>query len=303
MRPPLLTPVVLLLTCLAPAFVGAASAPNCDGLNPNYQPEQRVHVFATAGNFGFTADSKFSGSGTATAFDTSGCATGDGDNETGVGGAQLPEVGQGTACDAPNGHHSGGPGASVTVASNTLSLPLDYRAGTDGQEAGLGVATSACTGNGIVSDSFDTDPFDCGQGIVGHFDAIAPFSATIQPNVNPHAGGFPDPNPWALTYGDIPQGTYYGDPNGGLCQGADDGSAWAFLIFGPSLTGLGTDPVLLDLEGCPVLGDGSSVGGGLAGTGLLTGPLAGNGECGIQLGVGVPNGGLSTPLEGTIIDP
>ncbi|MEA3201935.1 MAG: hypothetical protein QOE90_3363 [Thermoplasmata archaeon] len=199
----------------------------CDvATNPNYVPQQAVHVFAhgatSARNRGLIV----------TSFDTSGCLAGDGDRETAYGGAEFPEYPQGTACDSPTGHHNGGPGATVTVQSNTLALPVVYVAGTDGQQPGVDVVTSPCTGNHVISDSYDVDPFDCGQGAIGVYLVATATSATLEPNVNPHTGSTTDPDPWAALYGAIPTGSARGDPNGGECQGVD-GSAWAALDFGP----------------------------------------------------------------------
>jgi hypothetical protein len=261
-----------------------------------------------AGNFGVTLDSQFGGVGVANVFDTSGCATGDGDNETGQGGAQFPETSQG-ACDpaAPVvGHHNGGVGATATIQTNTANLPVDFTFGTDGQDPAAWTAGQTCTGNNVVSDSYDTDPFDCGQGVTGHFPGT---SATLAANPNPHSGSTTDPDPWATSFGAVAQNTARTDPNGVTCFGVSDGSAWSFFVFGPSASGLPglTGGPLLDLTGCPVIGDSSSVGGGLAGTGLLTGPLAGDGHCGLGSVPGVdpgsPTFGTSTPGQGTITAP
>ncbi|MEA3199832.1 MAG: hypothetical protein QOE90_1260 [Thermoplasmata archaeon] len=279
-------------------------APPCDTSSPNYQPQQAVHVFVVAGNFGATIDSQFGGVGVADVFDTSGCATGDGDNETGQGGAQFPETSQGACAPAAPvvGHHNGGTGATATIQTNTLGLPVDFTFGTDGQDPAAWAAGQACTGNNVVSDSYDTDPYDCGQGVTGHFPGT---SATLAGNVDPHHGSAatpPDPDPWQNDGADH-SGSVLPDPNGVDCFGVLDGSAWSFFVFGPSASGLITNPPLVSTKGCPVIGDSSSVGGGLAGTGLLTGPLAGNGECGLHGGVGGPSVGTSTPLQGTITAP
>ncbi|MEA3199458.1 MAG: hypothetical protein QOE90_886 [Thermoplasmata archaeon] len=287
--------------------------PNCDSANVNYIPQQSVHVFVAAVNVGFVLDSDASITAVGHVSDTSGCATGDGDHETGTGGAQFPETSQG-ACDpaAPVvGHHNGNVGATATVQSNTASLAMDYLFGTDGQDPAAWTAGQHCTGNNVVSDSYDTDPFDCGQGDTGHYEAStgARVSATLQPNPNPHDGSTTDPDPWATTFGAVAQDASRADPNGVQCFGVLDGSAWVFFVFGPSASGLprATGGPLLDIEGCPVIGDSSSVGGGLAGTGLLTGPLAGNNECGIGsvpgIDFGSPSAGSSTPLQGTITAP
>jgi hypothetical protein len=284
--------------------VGSCAAgplPNCGSSNPNYVPQQSVHAFVIAGNFGATINSQFGGVGVANVADTSGCATGDGDNETGQGGAQFPETSQG-ACDpaAPVvGHHHGGAGAIATVTLNTLILPMDYTFGTDGQDPAAWLAGQHCTGNNVVSDSYDSDPFDCGQGVTGHYPGTGT-SATLGPNPNPHDGSTTDPDPWTTSFGNQTQGTARADPNGVQCFGVLDGSAWSFFVFGPSVSGLITNPPLVSTKGCPVIGDSSSVGGGLAGTGLLTGPLAGDGECGLHGGLGSPTVGTSTPLAGTI---
>ncbi|MEA3200290.1 MAG: hypothetical protein QOE90_1718 [Thermoplasmata archaeon] len=279
----------------------------CDASNPNYQPTQAIHVFVVSSAFGVTMDSQFIGApnaASAQVFDTSGCLSGDGDHETGMGAAQFPEVSQG-ACDQDYpvvGHHSGGWGATATVQSNTANLLMDYAFGTDGQTGGLDAVRSPCAGNGVISDNYDTDPFDCGQGITGHFPGG--WSATLAPNVNPHDGSTTDPDPWASFFGPVAQGTARADPNGVQCYGVNDGSAWAFIIFGPSETGLIANPPLIDTSGCPApVGDGSSAGGGLGGTGLLTGPLAGSDTCGLHGGVGGSTVGTSTPLQGTITAP
>jgi hypothetical protein len=304
---------LVLLGLLVPAVAMAATVPplpNCDSSNPNYQPSQTTHVFVVAGDFGATIDSQFGGVGVADVFYTSGCATGDGDNETGQGGAQFPEINQSFCYPAAPvvGHHNGGAGATATVRSNTANLPMDFTFGTDGQDPAAWTAGQTCTGNNVVSDSYDSDPFDCGQGVTGHFPGVP---ATLAPNPNPHdatATTPPDPDPWATAYGAVPQNTSRPDPNGVVCFGVLDGSAWSFFVFGPSVSGFAgflTGGPLLDLTGCPVIGDSSSVGGGLAGTGLLTGPLAGNNQCGIGSvpSVNPPNAGTSTPLQGTITDP
>jgi hypothetical protein len=219
---------------------------------------------------------------------------------------RFPELPRGTACDLWYGHHNGGVGATATIMGNTANLPVDFTFGTDGQDPAEWLAGQTCTGNDIVSDSYDTDPFDCGQGITGHFPGG--WSATLAPNPNPHGGNTTDPDPWALSFGAVSQGAARTDPNGADCLGAD-GSAWAFPIFGPSASGLPglTGGPLLDLTGCPVIGSSSSVGGGLAGTGLLTGPLAGDGHCGLGsvpgIDPGSPSAGSSTPLQGTITAP
>ncbi|MEA3199462.1 MAG: hypothetical protein QOE90_890 [Thermoplasmata archaeon] len=213
MRSPILV-ALLLLASLLPAVAMAA---NCDSSNPNYLPQQTVHIFIPGVP--------------QVTFDTSGCVTGDGDNETGFWAAQFPETRQG-ACDPPapwSGHHNGGPGATATILSNTGNLPVEYTFGTDGQDPAAWAAGVGCTSNGIISDSYDTDPFDCGQGITGHFPGT---SATLAPNPNYHAGSATDPDPWATSFGPVAQNAVRGDPNGLDCFGVLDGSAWAFLDKG-----------------------------------------------------------------------
>jgi hypothetical protein len=311
------SPILVALLLLASLVLAVAMAvtipplPNCSWNPPpsRYLPAQTTHEFFFASSFGATIDSQFYGLWTKPmVFDTSGCATGDGDNDAGVGGAQFPETSQG-ACDpaAPVvGHHNGGVGATATIQTNTANLPVDFTFGTDGQDPAKWFAGQTCTGNDIISDSYDTDPFDCGQGVTGHFPGT---SATLAANVNPHDGSTTDPDPWAASFGAIAQNTARTDPNNVMCFGVNDGSAWASTIFGPSVSGLPglTGGPLLDLTGCPVIGDSSSVGGGLAGTGLLTGPLAGNNQCGIGsipgIDPGSPSLGWSTPLDGTITAP
>ncbi|MEA3201159.1 MAG: hypothetical protein QOE90_2587 [Thermoplasmata archaeon] len=307
---PLLGPLGVALFLLLSIVATAATVPplpNCDSSNPNYVPAQTTHAFVIAGNFGATIDSQFGGVGVANVFDTSGCATGDGDNETGQGGAQFPETSQG-ACDpaAPTvGHHNGGTGATATVQTNTANLPMDFTFGTDGQDPVAWTGGQPCTGNTIISDSYDTDPFDCGQGVTGHFPGV---SATLAPNPNPHDGSTTDPDPWATSFGAVAQGTSRTDPNGVQCFGVLDGSAWAFFVFGPSGSDLPIvgDVPITDFSGCPIIGTGSSEGDGLAGTGLLTGPLPGDNQCGIgslNIDPGSPSVGTSTPVQGTITAP
>ncbi|MEA3199461.1 MAG: hypothetical protein QOE90_889 [Thermoplasmata archaeon] len=190
-----------------------------------------MHVFIAASGVGTASRSRMGG-GLATVFDTSGCATGDGDNETGGGGAQFPEVSQG-ACDprAPVvGHHNGGAGATATIRTNTLNLPVDFTFGTDGQDPVKWLTGQPCMGDGIVSDLYDSEPFDCAQGLTGHFPGGP--SATLAPNPNPHTGIGLDLDPWATSFGAIAQGAVRGDPNGLDCFGLPDGSAWAFLLYG-----------------------------------------------------------------------
>ncbi|MEA3201157.1 MAG: hypothetical protein QOE90_2585 [Thermoplasmata archaeon] len=319
----LLVPFGIAIVLLVPVSGFAATVPplpNCDSTNVNYQPTQTTHVFVVAGDFGATINSQFGGVGGATnAFDTSGCATGDGDNETGQGAAQFPEVSQGACDPAPpvSGHHNGGVGATATVQTNTANLPMDFTFGTDGQDPAAWLAAQTCTGNGIVSDSYDTDPFDCGQGVVGHFPGT---SATLAANPNPHDNSVTDPDPWATFFGAVAQNTARADPNGVQCFGVLDGSAWAFTIFGPSVGGVpplsdrlpdvwdprpASDHPVTDSSGCPKpVGNGSSVGGGVEGTGWLTGPFDGNHECGIgSLPGDPPTVGVSTPIQGTITAP
>jgi hypothetical protein len=209
---PLLFAALLVPLLLAPHAAQGQTAACSNPPNAAYAPRQALHTFFGTG-----------GAGGVNVFDTSGCPTGDGDNDFGIGGGAFPQgPGTGSACELPNGHHGFGQDAPY-VATNFV-LPMRYAVGTDGQ---IGVPdalpTPPCTGNGIISDDYVTDPFDCYQGQAG--------DTTSQParlGHNVWDGTWSDP--WSA-YGAISAGGFHADPNGGDCVDVN-GQAWVFLEAG-----------------------------------------------------------------------
>jgi hypothetical protein len=133
----------------------------------------------------------------------------------------MAQTNDGSPCALAGGHHAYGSGAAYTVSASVGA----YTVGTDGERAGLsGTGVTACRGDGVITNSYDSDPFDCGSGQAG--DPTTSTPATLLPNANPHDGSTSDPDPWAATYGALPQGASRPDPNGGYTCFGVDGYAW-----------------------------------------------------------------------------
>jgi hypothetical protein len=205
-------PFSLVLAACASFAAHAQSSIACDWTNPTYNPTQAIHVFGSGGSGTDHIDST---DGTVHVADTSGCPTGDGDREFGVGGGAFPQIGT-SGCLLPNGHHASGQGAGFVAHDNLFAL--QYRVGTDGQSPLLAASgPTACTGNGVISSDYNTDPYDCYSGQTGN--TVTGQIATLGHNA------------WDGT-SSVPWAPGNADPNGGDCEGVD-GLAWVVLLVNP----------------------------------------------------------------------
>jgi hypothetical protein len=198
-------------------------------------PQSVIHTFTAAASGGaYTDHQEAVGGGVADVEDsctdvdqsTTPPTVGDGDPDQGVGGGAFPAVQP--DCALPNAHHQGGVGASY-YATNFL-LPMEWTAGTDGQVPGVPVTPGVndCTGNGVISNDYNTDPYDCYSGLTGS--TSTGVNADVAPNVFSPVDPA-QPNPWG--------------PNPyAPCNGVD-GLVWVFLASGASVNGFEDSPLLV----------------------------------------------------------
>jgi hypothetical protein len=205
----------------------------------------------------------------------------DGDNEQGIGGAQMPI--QGATCpysqDIKN-EQAGGPPITVghhgddIYATNTANIDVAWLSGIDGQDPAATLAGQTCTGNGVISNDATTDPADCiDEGS----------------NINLLSSWHEDSDPLSV-------GT--NDPNSGFtCLDAVDGNEWTFLYYGPFV---GTNPG----NGALLFIGNPTTDAPCVDTGYTGGATDNGCVLGVNLGWAppTPNGvvGLSLPISGTI---
>jgi hypothetical protein len=144
----------------------------------------------------------------------------DGDNEQGIGGAEMPLAG--ATCpysqDVDNEKAGGGPvtvghhGDDIYVGNNPGNLDVTWASGVDGQDPAATLAGQTCTGNGIVSDNAVTDPADCLDGEGANINILGNFHEDTDP---------------------LGIGTNDGGASGFTCLDAVDGNEWTFLTTGP----------------------------------------------------------------------
>jgi hypothetical protein len=236
----------LLLVASAFAVLPSVNAAPCGN--------SAVHTFTLGAGVGaYTDHQEAAGGGVASTRDTCTAVTpifdpndptwtdvivGDGDYDDGTGGGEFPTDQwecQSTFFGYPNGHHAGGKGAQY-YATNLL-LPMEWTAGTDGFIAGtpLTPGVNDCTGDGIISNDYNTNPYDCYSGVGGSWPrGTGSDYAEVWPNEPP----YPAPVLWRES--DNPYQT---------CT-AMDGNVWVFLNFGVSLNG--DHPlVVIDLNTIP----------------------------------------------------
>jgi hypothetical protein len=242
--------VVLLVSAAFASLPTAGAAPCQFGGNP-------IHTFTLGGGAGAYTDHKEAARrGTASTRDS--CTTmilifdplnpaainftiGDNDKDDGIGGGAFPAQSSCPVAAPSVPHHAGGKGAKY-YATN-LILPMEWSAGTDGGIPGI---SFRCLGDGIISNDYNTNPYDCASGVSGLTYGDHPF-AEVQPNVFIPTDP-PTPDPWASATNVNAE-----------CNGVD-GFVWVFLAFGVSINGvfpIGVDttttPPTVTLSGTPGL--------------------------------------------------
>jgi hypothetical protein len=215
--------ITLAVALAAVGFVGVVGAASAASVACTVTDTSNPHFFNTAGSASVSdSDGEISGAGVADAFSTNNppCdqVGSDGDNEQGIGGAEMPLVG--ATCpyqqDVANEQAGGGP---VTVGhhgddiyvTNTGGLDVTWLSGIDGQDPAATLAGQTCTGNGIIANDPTTDPADCQDANGANINIVG----SVHSDTDPLSVGTNDP------------------ASGFSCLDAVDGNEWTFLNMGP----------------------------------------------------------------------
>lgn len=169
-----------------------------------------VHGYGGPGLVGAVLFQQFGGAGGYNAAADPTCdstnSTNPDDPIVGVGGDAFPQTGN-VCYTAGTGHHPVGDNTTVTV--NQGGFPAIYiSAATDGSVVTpTGVGTGAvvldtngnpCVGNGVDSDTYETDPLDCAFGATGWDDATAtPANQPAYITHNWYDTSSATPDPWS----------------------------------------------------------------------------------------------------------
>jgi hypothetical protein len=249
---------------------------NVDTSNP--------HFYGGVSSAGASTPDGQTGGGLAVVYSTNGVPAGcdqiggDGDNEQGLAGAQMPLIG--ATCPYSGGSSTVGHHGDDIYATNVANIDITWSSGVDGQDPAATLAGQTCTGNGVVSDSAASDPADCSDSKGANINLLG----SAHSDTDPLGAGTNDPL------------------SGFTCLDSVDGNEWTFLNVGPyvglTIVGGGHGFLLFgpDTAGAPCVDTGYT-GGNTEDLGCILG---------VNLGWAPPtpafNGivGISLPLQGTI---
>jgi hypothetical protein len=273
----------IILVAAALCLVGLVPAVAAQGVACTVSDATYAHQFNAFSNAGVaTTEGPTSAGVAAFVFSTnnSPCdqAGSDGDNEHGVGGAQMPIAG--ATCpysqdvanvQAGGGHVTVGHHGDGIYAENAAGIDLTWTSGVDGQDPAAALAGQTCAGNGIISADPTTDPADCSDSS----GANANLLGNVHQSTHPLSIGTNDP------------------ASGHTCFDSVDGNEWTFLNFGPFV---GTGGCIAGLAPQPngVVGFSHPVSGTImSGIDVGSGSGSGGSPCSFNLPAGAAIGCIS----------
>jgi hypothetical protein len=248
---------VVFAVAALPAVLLVPSVPALSLTFCTFTDTQNPHFFDLSSGVGVATSQGEIGAFTAFAFSANNAPCdqigSDGDNEQGVGGAQMPIAGAtchysqdqknslaGDPLTITVGHH----GDDIYVAQNTAGLDVVWASGIDGEDPAALIAGAPCVGNGIITDDAVTDPADCLDSTGANIN----FFGSVHSDTDPLSAG---------SGGQFGLGPGTNDPHSGYtCFDAVDGNEWTFLTVGPFATTIPGEGAVLGVEQLPELGNG-----------------------------------------------